>query len=107
MRRKIDVCFLLLLAVVTVTLQAQIITKEEVKDNIHLMSASLMAYRAPITKLTPAPKGYKPIYMSHYGRHGSRFLTSASQYERPYTILKKAAEDGALTEFGLDVYKRL
>lgn len=33
MRRKIDVCFLLLLAVVTVTLQAQIITKEEVVCN--------------------------------------------------------------------------
>ncbi|MDY6443534.1 MAG: hypothetical protein SPK76_00720, partial [Bacteroidales bacterium] len=21
---------------------------------------------------TPAPKGYKPVYISHYGRHGSR-----------------------------------
>ena len=21
---------------------------------------------------TPAPKGYKPVYLSHYGRHGSR-----------------------------------
>ena len=23
--------------------------------------------------LPPAPKGYKPFYISHYGRHGARY----------------------------------
>ena len=105
MRRKIELCFLLMLAVVS--LSSQVITRDEAKDNIPLLSSSLMAYQQPTTNLTPAPKGYKPFYMSHYGRHGSRFLTSASQYDRPREILSKAVEDGALTEFGLAVYKRI
>ena len=30
-------------------------------------------YEAPAKIVdTPAPKGYKPFYVSHYGRHGSR-----------------------------------
>ena len=87
MRRKIELCFLLMLAVVS--LSSQVITRDEAKDNIPLLSSSLMAYQQPTTNLTPAPKGYKPFYMSHYGRHGSRFLTSASQYDRPREILSK------------------
>ena len=31
--------------------------------------------------LTPAPKGYKPFYISHYGRHGSRWLLHDSEYD--------------------------
>ncbi len=31
-------------------------------------------YEAPEKIIdTPAPKGYKPFYVSHYGRHGSRY----------------------------------
>ena len=26
-----------------------------------------------LPQLTPAPKGYTPFYISHYGRHGSRY----------------------------------
>ena len=28
--------------------------------------------KAPLTK---APRGYKPFYISHYGRHGSRYYS--------------------------------
>lgn len=35
----------------------------------------------------PAPKGYRPFYISHYGRHGARFITSASEYEVVYQLL--------------------
>ncbi|MBO7371453.1 MAG: histidine-type phosphatase, partial [Bacteroidales bacterium] len=31
------------------------------------------AYRFENYSLTPAPKGYRPFYISHYGRHGSRY----------------------------------
>ena len=27
-----------------------------------------------------SPKGYKPFYISHYGRHGSRYCWSAKTY---------------------------
>ena len=30
-------------------------------------------------KIMPPPKGYKPIYISHLGRHGSRYITSGTE----------------------------
>ena len=29
---------------------------------------------------TPAPKGYEAVYVSHYGRHGSRYAYTESTY---------------------------
>ena len=32
-------------------------------------------------KYAKAPAGYKPFYISHYARHGSRFHHSADEYK--------------------------
>lgn len=53
-----------------------------------------------IPSLTQAPKGYKPFYVSHYGRHGSRYCSSAKTYTRIHTVLSKAQELGVLTPQG-------
>jgi hypothetical protein len=58
-------------------------------------------------KLTPAPSGKKPFYLSHYGRHGSRFLIEQNDYYFPYQILAKADSAGKLTPLGKDVLKRV
>ncbi|MBQ4184469.1 MAG: histidine-type phosphatase [Bacteroidales bacterium] len=49
--------------------------------------------------LTPSPKGYKPFYISHYGRHGARYATNA-QYKMVEKVLRGAAEADMLTERG-------
>lgn len=49
---------------------------------------------------TPAPKGYKPFYVSHYGRHGSRYLISDKDYERVIDRLDHAHAHNALSERG-------
>ncbi len=49
-----------------------------------------------IPKLTPAPAGYEPFHIDHYGRHGSRWLTNGRTYERPLKQLNKAKEAGML-----------
>lgn len=54
---------------------------------------------------TPAPRGYEPFYVSHYGRHGSRYLVSDAQYVRVLDTLAAHAE--ALTPFGRDILGRL
>lgn len=49
---------------------------------------------------TPAPKGYTPFYISHYGRHGSRYLNDMKGYMEPYKTLQKADSLGKLTALG-------
>lgn len=41
-------------------------------------------YMMPVTaySVTAPPKGYEPVYLSHYGRHGARYLLNDTQYER-------------------------
>ncbi|MBD5234149.1 MAG: histidine phosphatase family protein [Bacteroidales bacterium] len=46
------------------------------------------------------PKGYEPFYVSHYGRHGSRFLISDNDYKRVVDRLDDAHKAGALTPAG-------
>lgn len=81
---------------------------DEIKENILLSASNYMAYPGPTQhKLTPAPHGYKPFYISHYGRHGSRFHSKPSIYNDPYQILHKADSLGKLTAMGKDVLHRL
>lgn len=49
---------------------------------------------------TPAPKGYKPVYLSHYGRHGSRNDSDHTGYDYVVEVLKQAQAEGILTEEG-------
>ncbi len=46
------------------------------------------------------PEGYEPFYVSHYGRHGSRYLISDNDYTRLMDRLADASEAGALTTRG-------
>ena len=63
------------------------------------------AYHAPVdAKMTVAPEGFKPFYISHYGRHGSRWLPSDSRYE---WVNQQFADDKNLTKLGRSVKKRL
>lgn len=81
--------------------------RNEIKENVKLSASNLLAYPAPNKQLTPAPDGYTPFYISHYGRHGSRFLINPKDYTNPIDILKKADKHGKLTPLGVDVMKRL
>jgi hypothetical protein len=57
-------------------------------------------YRFDVAPLTPAPKGYVPFYISHYGRHGSRYAWSTSTYTKVKDVLDAADAAGALTPRG-------
>lgn len=53
-----------------------------------------------LPQLTPAPQGYEPFYISHYGRHGSRYLNDTKAYMIPYRTLQEADSLGKLTDLG-------
>ena len=87
-------------------LQAQT-PQEDFKRDITLSASNYVAYRGPQKKLTPAPKGYKPFYLSHYGRHGSRYMIGKTAYDVPYFSLLKAKQEGKLTEKGEETLKKV
>ena len=59
-------------------------------------------YAYPVTESlnTKAPKGYRPFYISHYGRHGSRYLVNDRDYVDLPRMLQHAADNDALTTKG-------
>lgn len=82
--------------------------REEIQKNIRCSASNYMAYPNPHQhELTPAPEGKKPFYISHYGRHGSRYHNTPLTYEIPYQILAAADSLGKLTPLGADVLHRL
>jgi len=102
--RKTMTLWLLLIAAAATAQDAQ----QELKERIQRSASNYYAYPGPLQQqLTPAPKGYEPYYISHYGRHGSRHLISNGDYDNAYRPLKKAAAYGKLTPLGEDVLRRL
>ena len=53
---------------------------------------------------TQVPKGFRPFYISHFGRHGSRWLPSDERYEN---VIEQFSDTSALTSLGKDVRRRL
>ena len=51
-------------------------------------------------KLTKAPSGYKPFYISHYARHGSRYYWSINLYKELDSLLTVAHQRNQLTPVG-------
>lgn len=88
------------------TIQAQT-PREDFKRDITLSASNYVAYRGPQKQLSPAPKGYKPFYLSHYGRHGSRYMIGKAAYDVPYFSLLKAKQEGKLTAKGEETLKKV
>lgn len=65
------------------------------------------AYPAPPEVFTPAPKGYEPFYISHYGRHGSRWMTADERYTEVLSVFDSLYHCSELTPLGVDVRGRL
>ena len=83
--------------------------REEIRENIFLAGSNYLDYDHQLATepLTPAPKGYEPYYMSHYGRHGSRWLIGEGDYTTPLNTLRDADKAGKLTAEGKKVLKKL
>ncbi len=69
-----------------------------------------LAYPRPaygLPALTPAPEGYVPFHIEHYGRHGSRWLLKDDKYDKPVEYLEKADKYGKLTPRGKQLLEQL
>lgn len=88
---------------------AQSSAREEIAANHFLSGSNHLDYdNYPATAtLTKTPKGYEPYYMSHYGRHGSRWLLGDGEYMESIEILRKAKAQGKITNKGNEVLAQL
>ena len=57
--------------------------------------------------MTAAPAGKRPFYLSHYGRHGSRYINKRMGYDIPYIMMCRADSLGQLTPTGNEVLRQI
>jgi len=83
-------------------------TKKEIFNDIYRTGSNYFAYPGPKQqKQTKAPEGYTPFYISHYGRHGSRYMSSNEYYVTAINKLDSAAQFGILSAKGQEVLEKL
>ena len=73
---------------------------EQVKADPRKAYGTDYPYSMQTYALTKAPKGYKAFYISHYGRHGSRYYWNDMLYRDLDSLLTKAHAKNQLTAEG-------
>ena len=81
--------------------------REEVMANPLKAYGTDYPYPMETPALTKSPKGYKPFYISHYGRHGSRYYWNESLYKDMDSLLTEAHAKGALNDAGEAFYDKI
>ena len=89
------------------------ITNAQLESQPDFFSSNYISYEASVKginkvqtgvydfpALSDAPEGYSPFYISHYGRHGSRYHYSQEDYKYIVDIFEKASAESGLTPFG-------
>lgn len=100
--RKFLLTTFLLLCSVWATAQ---ITADNLSDPLKLTVIHHPYYFTDLSD-TPAPSGYKPFYISHYGRHGSRYSGSSANTDAVLEVLNRAQKEGNLTAKGKELLSR-
>lgn len=65
------------------------------------------AYPFTTDEMPQVPEGYNVAFISHYGRHGSRWLIKTWEYDEALAALDSAAAVNGLTPLGIDALQRL
>ena len=78
-----------------------------IKENPAYAACNYNTYTDSLYKLTPAPKGKRPFYISHYGRHGSRYINNPMGYNIPYAMMLQADNVDELTPIGEKVFAEM
>ncbi|MBP5688075.1 MAG: histidine acid phosphatase [Muribaculaceae bacterium] len=100
--RKFFIYLLMCVASIGAMAQSEL-AQQQLAANHNRSGSNHYAYPYPseqLPQLTPAPAGYEPFFINHYGRHGSRWLTKQSSYDRPVETLEKLQKQHLLTKQG-------
>ena len=97
---------ILLLTTCLLNLKAQPVL-EIIKKQPAYAACNYNTYPDILYRLTPAPKGKHPFYISHYGRHGSRYINNSKGYNIPYAMMLQAENVDELTPIGKKVLNEM
>lgn len=98
MKRLLFLCAILL----AFPLAAQI-TPERLAADPSLATDVYHVYNYSPSKMTRPPRGYKPVYISHYGRHGERYINRESYLLPGLAVFEREA----LTPLGEQAQKQV
>lgn len=99
---------LLIIALSAFALNTLADTRADIKADPRISANNYHAYPdKDLPVLTPAPEGYEPFFIDHYGRHGSRWLIADDSYTYPVEQLEKAERHHVLTPRGQEVLQIL
>lgn len=79
---------------------------EEIRQDPDKAGTVFYMYNHDAPRCARPPKGYKPFYISHYGRHGARNHSSESDFDNVLKLLETAEGRGLLTERGQELLER-
>ncbi|MBO4475881.1 MAG: phosphodiester glycosidase family protein [Bacteroidales bacterium] len=104
MKRLLLIC----LALWSVTALAQRTgVREEVLADWNKCSGLDCLYDFSPKASTPVPKGYEAVYISHYGRHGSRYAYTEKAYTIFLNLLSEGRRQDNLTPYGEALLNKL
>lgn len=75
-------------------------TISEIEADMNKAGGELYMCGFPEKKSVKPPKGYKPFYISLFGRHGARYVHEAGLYSDLKKLFFEAGRDGRLTKEG-------
>lgn len=105
MKRIITILLPLFLTALSATAQRPS-AREEIRQNPDKSATVFYMYDHDIPASAAAPRGYKPVYISHYGRHGARNTSSSDDIELIKNVFDNARARGILTPKGQEFYER-
>lgn len=87
------------------------VSREEIIEDFKYMPEKsggvYLAYPDTKNETRTELSGYTPFYISHYGRHGSRYLIADNDYKWLIDLFAEARQHDALTALGVQVAARL
>lgn len=100
MKRLLTLVFLLWMAAVAAYAQLSPEMDAYLRAFPQRASFNIHSYEFLPIMDTPAPRGFKAFYISHYGRHGSRSHSSDKPYVLLRDCLQAASDEGIITPSG-------
>lgn len=107
MRLKTFVAGLVLAAVSIPAFSAESDPRKLISEDRGRSGGIYYAYPYTTDVMPAVPEDYEATFISHYGRHGSRWIIKTWEYDESIAALDSAARVDGLTDLGRDVLRRL